>query len=108
MRSGDLQITVSTGGKSPALARRIRDDLACQFGPEFAEVVELLGKLREKLLTEKGNSRYNKKLFNDLVNHDLPEMIRNRSFSGLDHLLTTIFGPEYSLARLEMGKKDSE
>lgn len=36
VRRGDLLLTVSTGGRSPALAARIRRALAESFGPEWA------------------------------------------------------------------------
>jgi precorrin-2 dehydrogenase/sirohydrochlorin ferrochelatase len=36
VRRGDLLLTVSTGGRSPGLAARIRSELARAFGPEWA------------------------------------------------------------------------
>ena len=44
---GSIQIAVSTGGKSPALARRLKEDLDRQAGPEYAEINDLLGSLRD-------------------------------------------------------------
>lgn len=108
LRRGDLLIAVSTGGKSPALARRIRRELEERYGPEYGTAVMLLGKLREKLLTEKGNSAYNKELFNELVDHDLPALIRNHSTAQIDHLLTKLFGPGFTLAGLGVAEKDTE
>ena len=37
VRRGDLAITISTSGKSPALAKRLRLDLEAQFGEEYAD-----------------------------------------------------------------------
>jgi precorrin-2 dehydrogenase / sirohydrochlorin ferrochelatase len=49
VRRGDLQIAISTNGKSPAFAQRLRELLERQFGPEFADKVDGLGAAREKL-----------------------------------------------------------
>ncbi len=46
LRRGGLQIGVSTGGASPALARRLRDELAERVGAEYGPLVALLGELR--------------------------------------------------------------
>jgi len=46
VRRGDLLLTVSTGGKSPGLAARIRRQLAESFGPEWALRVDQLGSRR--------------------------------------------------------------
>ena len=42
LRRGRLQVAVSTGGASPALARKIKDELEGVFDPAWAGVVEEL------------------------------------------------------------------
>jgi siroheme synthase-like protein len=49
VQRGDLQIAVSTNGKSPALAQRLRKEFEQQFGPEYAAWLEWLGAAREVL-----------------------------------------------------------
>jgi len=46
LRRGELQIAVSTGGRSPALAREIRRRLESLFGPEYAGLVARTGEAR--------------------------------------------------------------
>jgi siroheme synthase-like protein len=43
---GGLSVAVSTGGRSPALAQHLRDGLAEQIGPEYAEFLQMLDELR--------------------------------------------------------------
>ncbi len=47
VRRGDLLLTVSTNGKSPGLAARIRRQLAETFGPEWAEHLKAIGRKRD-------------------------------------------------------------
>ena len=47
VRRGDLLLTVSTGGRSPGLARRLRRYLEGLFGAEWAERIDRLATLRE-------------------------------------------------------------
>ena len=49
VQRGDLQIAISTNGKSPALAQLLRLELEQQFGPEYAAWLEWLGAAREVL-----------------------------------------------------------
>jgi len=50
VRRGLLQIAISTGGRSPALAARLRRELEQQFGPEWGAWVQELGRARKALL----------------------------------------------------------
>ena len=47
LRRGDLTLTVSTGGKSPGLARRLKRYLAERFGPEWGERLDELARKRD-------------------------------------------------------------
>lgn len=46
---GELTIAVSTAGRSPALARKIRTRLETDFGKEYASLVALVGEVRSEL-----------------------------------------------------------
>lgn len=49
VRRGDLAVAISTSGNSPALARRMREDLTEHIGPEWQELNDLLGRMRPEL-----------------------------------------------------------
>jgi siroheme synthase-like protein len=46
---GDVTVAVSTAGRSPALARKLRTRLEEQFGPEYATLALLLGEVRAEV-----------------------------------------------------------
>jgi precorrin-2 dehydrogenase/sirohydrochlorin ferrochelatase len=50
LQRGALQIAISTAGLSPALAQRIRKELEAQFGAEYEEWLERLGRVRARLM----------------------------------------------------------
>jgi len=52
LHRGDLTISVSTGGASPALARRIREQLEAVFPDRYADFVSLVGDLRREVIAE--------------------------------------------------------
>ena len=51
LRRGDLQIAISTTGKSPALAQRIRKELEAQFDSGYIAWLKWLGSVRQLFLT---------------------------------------------------------
>ncbi|MDZ4231094.1 MAG: bifunctional precorrin-2 dehydrogenase/sirohydrochlorin ferrochelatase [Dehalococcoidales bacterium] len=46
LRRGDITIAISTAGKSPALAKKIKVRLEEEFGDEFAALAQLIGEVR--------------------------------------------------------------
>jgi precorrin-2 dehydrogenase/sirohydrochlorin ferrochelatase len=53
VRRGGLVIAISTSGRSPALAQRIRKKLEAEFSEEYAAWIEEIGAVRERLLAKK-------------------------------------------------------
>jgi len=62
VRRGQLQIAISTGGVSPALASQIRRDLEQQFDSAYSEWVEALGEARERVMRKLPRSSHRTRL----------------------------------------------
>ncbi len=90
---GDLVCAVSTSGASPALARKIRKDLGQMFGPEYGPFLVLMGNIRKKLLEEGHDPSSHKKIFNALVEKNLPGLIAEKDETRIDSVLLELLGP---------------
>ena len=97
MRRGPLAIAVSTSGRSPALAVRIRKKLEQTFGPEYAELLELLGELREPLAAAAPGFEARKALWEKLLDSQVLELLRrgrNEQARRLAVELVSLANPE--------------
>lgn len=92
---GDLIIAISTSGKSPAFAKKMRKDLEKEFGTEYAEFLKLMGEIRNKLLSEDHEPEAHKHLFEQLIKRDLVKMIKDRDIAAVNSLLFEILGEGY-------------
>ncbi len=53
VRRGELTVAISTGGRAPALSKRLRTRLSTHLGPEYGELVALVGEVREAARPER-------------------------------------------------------
>jgi len=73
VRRGDLQIAVSTSGKSPSLAQKIRQQLEKQFGPGYAAWVAELGETRKLILASDLDKERKLELLHSLASREAVE-----------------------------------
>jgi siroheme synthase-like protein len=73
VQRGDLQIAISTNGKSPALAQRLRQELETEFGPEYEVWLQWLGAAREALRANAPSSETTKQLLHELASRPMFE-----------------------------------
>ena len=73
VRRGDLQIAVSTAGKSPSLAQKIRQQLEKQFGPGYASWVAELGETRKLILSSDLDKQTKLDLLHSLASREAVE-----------------------------------
>lgn len=76
LRRGDLTIAISTSGKAPAIAVRLRQQLEQQIGDEYARFLEIAGTLRAPLAKKYPDFETRKKLWYDVVDSDALELLR--------------------------------
>ena len=93
IRRGDLTIAIGTGGRSPALAKKLRRDLEETYGPEYGPYVELLGAIREKVLSCRRDHPDNVNLFTRIVSSPLLPLLIARDQTGLQALLAQLLSP---------------
>lgn len=76
VKQGSLTLAIFTKGKSPMLSRRIREDLQAQFGPEYAEFLEILGSLRSLLQRELPEQSRRQAVYERLVYSEALQFLR--------------------------------
>jgi len=87
---GDLLIAVSTSGKSPAFARKVRVELERQFGEEYGFFLNLMGNLRKEILRLGLSQEENKSAFEQLAYSDLLEAIGRREWTTASQILEKV------------------
>ncbi|MFH1034873.1 MAG: bifunctional precorrin-2 dehydrogenase/sirohydrochlorin ferrochelatase [Pseudomonadota bacterium] len=100
LRRGELCLAVSTAGAGPAVARRLREGLEGQFGPEWADYLSLMRAARQWVKDQGRPAEMNRPLFFALADSDLLALIKANDLAGVDELLGRILGPGCNLAGL--------
>ncbi len=76
VRRGDLTVAVSTGGASPAFAKKVRRELEAHFGPEYGRFLKLLKGLRPRVLDAVGEGKSRSRLFRELADSPVLALLR--------------------------------
>lgn len=92
VRRGALSIAVSTDGKSPALAQKIRVELARQYGPEYTEFLEILGELRGRVIAGVKDIERRRVIFKQMVDSDILELLRKGEKERVKERIRDVLG----------------
>jgi precorrin-2 dehydrogenase / sirohydrochlorin ferrochelatase len=87
-RDGSVSIAVSTGGASPALATRLRREVAETLGDKLGALAELLGEARHRLMAE-GRPTTSVD-WAAILDGPLPELVRGGDIDGARALLAEV------------------
>ena len=96
LKRGDLLIAVSTSGKSPALAKKVREELEESFGNEYKPLLVLMGHLRKEVLSRQLSQDENRRIFYELVNSRILEAIAKKNWNEVATILNRISGTQLS------------
>ncbi|RTZ94026.1 MAG: bifunctional precorrin-2 dehydrogenase/sirohydrochlorin ferrochelatase [Deltaproteobacteria bacterium] len=91
IRRGDLILAISTSGRSPAMARWLRETLENQIGPEFGDLTRWMGILREFLLSNGYTNPEIKGVSEYVLHHDILQPLRSNDHEAMARILTEAF-----------------
>jgi len=98
VRRGDLLISVSTSGQSPAMAKRLRRRLQVQFGDEYAAALALMGAVRSQLLAEEHAPEAHKGIFEHLIDAGIVDLVRADRRDEIQALLLAVMTADQAAA----------
>lgn len=104
VRKGDIILAISTSGKSPALARLLRQKLEKDIGFAYIYLGKFLGRLRTWLFSQKLDSKERQKILNLLAGERSLDLIRQKKMREWETYLQSILGNEFSLKKLGIRK----
>jgi precorrin-2 dehydrogenase/sirohydrochlorin ferrochelatase len=73
---GDLLITVSTGGKSPAFSRQLREELETRYGEEYGVYLEMLSKRRAEIKDKLPKTKDRERFWRETLNSEVLNLLR--------------------------------
>ena len=95
-RRGDLTIAISTAGRAPALAARLRQAFEHRFGEHYARFLELAGRLREPLKERYPDFKTRRDLWYQLVDSDVLQLLEQGEESRARERIAAVMGVEPS------------
>jgi len=90
IRKGNLSIAISTSGKSPALAKKIRKQMDLLFGKEYERFLVLMGTLRPEILSLGLKQEENSRIFHEIVHSDILGALADEKWGEVEEILNRI------------------
>ncbi len=96
IKRGGLQIAISTGGASPALSRKIREELEVCIGTEYELVIDLLAVSRQWLKIRERDADARARLLSTLVASDLRACLKLGDFAAAEVIVQGLLGASFA------------
>ncbi|MGC9021910.1 MAG: precorrin-2 dehydrogenase/sirohydrochlorin ferrochelatase family protein, partial [Dissulfurimicrobium sp.] len=91
-RRGGLCLAVSTSGNSPALAKRIKEELEASIGQIFGTYTAMLGEIRDWLLSTRQDPVERKILCQSLAENKILTWMKNGEWDKIEDWAVTNYG----------------
>jgi siroheme synthase-like protein len=98
LRQGDLTVAISTSGKAPALAVRLKERLRREIGPEYERFLELAGELREPLAHHVPDFETRKALWYELVDSEILDVLASGDEAQAREIISRVVGFDFQPA----------
>lgn len=95
LRKGDLTVAISTSGKAPALAVRLKERLQRELGPEYERFLELAGELREPLARQVPDFETRKALWYEIVDSEILDVLARGDEVAAREIISRVVGFEF-------------
>jgi siroheme synthase-like protein len=95
LRKGDLTIAISTSGKAPALAVRLKERLQEEIGPEYERFLTLAGELREPLAHHVPDFETRKALWYELVDSGILDVLAQGDETAAREIISRVVGFDF-------------
>jgi precorrin-2 dehydrogenase/sirohydrochlorin ferrochelatase len=89
---GDLLIAISTSGASPALSKKIRQDIEQRYGTEYEILLEKLSAIRQRVLEEIPDEGKRRQVFQAIVDSDVIDLIKQGKMHAAELRMAEIAG----------------
>jgi siroheme synthase-like protein len=87
VRRGPLQVAVSTGGQSPALAVRLKEEIGAMIGPEYGYLLKMIGELRDRVKERFDTPDARGQVFQAMVRGPALDLIRDGNVEEAQRML---------------------
>jgi siroheme synthase-like protein len=98
LRKGDLTIAISTSGKAPALAVRLKERFKRELGPEYERFLELAGELRDPLARHVPDFETRKAFWYELVDSEILDVLAGGDEASAREIISRVVGFEFEPA----------